>query len=68
MDDATQSLAQQQSTPKGKINLTAPVMYGESFIMPIVHNFMHDHPDVEVVATLSNEQENLLEGGFESRY
>jgi len=65
MDDATQSLAQQQSTPKGKINLTAPVMYGESFIMPIVHNFMHDHPDVEVVATLSNEQENLLEGGFD---
>jgi len=65
MDDATQSLATQQTTPKGKIKLTAPVMYGESFIMPIVHSFMHDHPEVEVIATLSNEQENLLEGGFD---
>ena len=62
MDEGTQGLAQQQSTPKGKIKLTAPVMYGESFIMPIVHNFMKEHPEVEVVATLSNEQENLLEG------
>ncbi|TMO06025.1 LysR family transcriptional regulator [Pseudoalteromonas sp. S327] len=65
MDDATQSLATQQTTPKGKIKLTAPVMYGETFIMPIVHNFMHAHPEVEVIATLSNEQENLLEGGFD---
>lgn len=65
MDDATQGLATHQTTPKGKIKLTAPVMYGETFIMPIVHNFMHDHPEVEVIATLSNEQEDLLEGGFD---
>lgn len=65
MDEATQGLASVQTSPKGKIKLTAPVMYGESFIMPIVHSFMHDHPEVEVIATLSNEQENLLEGGFD---
>ena len=65
MDDATQGLASHQTTPKGKIKLTAPVMFGETFIMPIVHNFMHDHPDVEVIANLSNEQEDLLEGGFD---
>lgn len=65
LDEATQSIALQQSTPKGKIKLTAPVMYGEKFIMPIVHDFMNDHPDIEVMATLTNEQENLLEGGFD---
>lgn len=65
MDEATQNLVSVQSTPKGKIKLTAPVMYGESFIMPIVHNFMLEYPEVEVIATLSNEQENLLEGGFD---
>ena len=65
MDDATQGLASHQTTPKGKIKLTAPVMFGEIFIMPIVHNFMHDYPDVEVIANLSNEQEDLLEGGFD---
>ena len=65
MDEATQGLATHQTTPKGKIKLTAPVMYGETFIMPLVNNFMYDHPEVEVVATLSNEQENLLEGGFD---
>jgi DNA-binding transcriptional LysR family regulator len=65
MDDATALLAQQQNAPKGKIKLTAPVMYGESFVMPAVHTFMQLHPDVEVVMALSNEQENLLEGGFD---
>lgn len=65
MDEATQGLVIEQSVPKGTIKLTAPVMYGESFIMPIVHDFMLDHPDVEVIATLSNEQENLLERGFD---
>jgi len=65
MDDATALLAQQQNTPKGKIKLTAPVMYGETFVMPAVHSFMQQHPDVEVVMALSNQQENLLEGGFD---
>ncbi|HEA18714.1 MAG TPA: LysR family transcriptional regulator [Pseudoalteromonas prydzensis] len=65
LDDATGLLAQQQSTPKGKIKLTAPVMYGESFVMPAVHTFMQQHSDVEVEMALSNEQENLLEGGFD---
>lgn len=65
MDDATASLAEQQRTPKGKIKLTAPVMYGETFIMPVVHTFMQQYPDVEVVMSLSNQQENLVEGGFD---
>ncbi|KTF18298.1 LysR family transcriptional regulator [Pseudoalteromonas sp. H105] len=65
MDDATASLAEQQRTPKGKIKLTAPVMYGETFIMPAVHVFMQQYPDVEVIMALSNQQENLVEGGFD---
>ncbi|MBQ4832307.1 LysR family transcriptional regulator [Pseudoalteromonas sp. MMG010] len=65
MDDATQQLATIQTIPKGKIKLTAPVMYGESFIMPLVHSFMQIHREVEVIATLTNEQENLLEGGYD---
>lgn len=65
MDEATALLAEQQSTPKGKIKLTAPVMYGENFVMPAVHDFMQQHSDIEVEMALSNEQENLLEGGFD---
>jgi DNA-binding transcriptional LysR family regulator len=65
IDDATQNLAQQQNAPKGKVKLTAPVMYGESFIMPLVNDFMLEHPEIEVHTALTNEQENLLEGGYD---
>ena len=62
---STTSQNERESTPKGKVKLTAPGMYGETFIMPVVHTFMQQYPDVEVVMSLSNQQENLVEGGFD---
>ncbi|WP_404340263.1 LysR family transcriptional regulator [Pseudoalteromonas mariniglutinosa] len=65
MDDARQLLAERQNSPKGTIKLTAPVMYGENYIMPAVHHFMQSHPDIEVISHLSNEQVNLLDEGYD---
>lgn len=65
MDEATHLLQQQQQAPKGTIKITAPVMYGETYIMPAVHKFMQLHTDVNVVCHLSNEQVNLVEEGYD---
>jgi DNA-binding transcriptional LysR family regulator len=54
-----------QSKPQGKVKLSAPVTYGEQQILPLVNNFMQQYSDVEVTAFLSNQQVDLVEGGYD---
>jgi len=54
-----------QSKPQGKVKLTAPVTYGEQQILPLVNNFMLQYSDIEVSAFLSNQQMDLVEGGYD---
>ncbi|WP_192507747.1 LysR family transcriptional regulator [Pseudoalteromonas aurantia] len=64
-DDATLALRQRDQQPTGTLKLTAPVMYGEHYIMPIVHDFMTSYPKVKVEMLLSNEQLDLVAMGFD---
>ncbi|WP_010363100.1 LysR family transcriptional regulator [Pseudoalteromonas citrea] len=64
-DDAALALRQRDQQPTGTLKLTAPVMYGERYIMPIVHDFMAKYPKVKVEMQLSNEQLDLVATGFD---
>jgi DNA-binding transcriptional LysR family regulator len=64
-DDAALALRQRDQQPTGTLKLTAPVMYGERYIMPIVHDFMAKYPKVKVEMLLSNEQLDLVAMGFD---
>lgn len=63
--EAERALGNLKNTPQGTIKLTAPVMYGETFIMPLVHDFMGQHPAIEVVSDLTNQSLDLIEGGYD---
>jgi len=63
--DAERAIGNLKDTPQGIIKITAPVMYGEKYILPLIHNFMLKHKEVEVVADLSNQQLDLIEGGYD---
>ncbi|MEP1446635.1 MAG: LysR substrate-binding domain-containing protein [Paraglaciecola sp.] len=65
LDAAERAITNLQSKPQGKVKLTAPVTYGEQQILPLVNDFMKHYPDVEVTAYLSNQQMDLLEGGYD---
>jgi len=45
--------------------MTAPVTYGERFVMPIVVNFMEKYPQVEVICELTNKQLDLVDGSYD---
>lgn len=65
LKDAERALGNLKDTPQGTIKLTAPVMYGETFIQPLIHDFMRKHPAIEVVSDLTNQQMDLIEGGYD---
>ncbi|GEK11743.1 transcriptional regulator [Pseudoalteromonas peptidolytica] len=65
LDDATAAIRQRDRQPTGKLKLTAPVMYGESYVMPAVVEFMRLYPKVEVEMHLTNNQVDLLDKGFD---
>ena len=65
LDEAERAITNLQIKPQGKIKLTAPVTYGEQKILPLVNNFMKKYQDVEVNASLSNQQFDLVEEGYD---
>lgn len=65
LEEAEHAISHLQSTPKGHIKLTAPVAYGEQYIMPLVIDFMGQYPDIEVTTVLSNQTLDLVAGGFD---
>jgi DNA-binding transcriptional LysR family regulator len=61
LDAAERAITNLQSTPQGKIKLTAPVTYGEQHILPLINDFMKQYTDIEVTAYLSNQQLDLVD-------
>ncbi|MEM1230215.1 MAG: LysR family transcriptional regulator [Pseudomonadota bacterium] len=49
------------AAPQGILRLTAPVYFGERYVMPVVAGFLAAHPAVQVQALLLDRVTNLLE-------
>lgn len=65
LEEAERALSNLRGTPQGLIKLTAPVTYGEKYIMPLVNDFMLQYPELEVNIDLTNRQVDLVEGSFD---
>ncbi|MGJ8694462.1 MAG: LysR substrate-binding domain-containing protein [Thalassotalea sp.] len=65
LEEAERAITNLQSKPQGKIKLTAPVTYGEQQILPLINNFMQQHENIAVTAYLTNQQIDLVEGGYD---
>ncbi len=63
--EAEQALTSLQQVPRGKLRLTAPIVYGEKTIAPLVTDFMVRYPELEVEIQLSNRQLDLVAEGFD---
>ena len=64
--DAADSLAQiMNDTPRGKLKITAPVTFGSHSLMPLITQFLRDHPEVEIDLHLTDRFIDLVEEGYE---
>ncbi|MFW1678607.1 LysR substrate-binding domain-containing protein [Pontibacter sp. JAM-7] len=65
LESAERSLQELQTTPRGKLKITAPTTFGQARIAPLLHDFLMQYPELEVQLFLTNKQLDLVEGGFD---
>lgn len=58
----------QQRQPQGRLRVAAPVSFGTSALMPALKKFTDMAPRVEIELTLSDNNEDLIAGGFDAAF
>jgi DNA-binding transcriptional LysR family regulator len=64
-DEADESAAGTHAAPRGRLAVTAPVLFGRIFVTPRIVEFLERHPDVSVSAILVDRVVNLLDEGID---
>ncbi|WOD12461.1 LysR substrate-binding domain-containing protein [Pseudomonas sp. NyZ704] len=64
-DEAMQAVTDLGGSPKGLLRVTCAVAYGEDFIMPLLNDFMQQHPQLKIEMTLTNQMLDLLHGSYD---
>ena len=65
IDLAQQVAAGPQGHARGALRITAPVLFGEQYLMPVVREFLNEHPEVTANVLLVDRVTNLVEEGLD---
>jgi DNA-binding transcriptional LysR family regulator len=66
VEAADAALSSRRAVPKGRLRLTASVMYGRMHVAPLVADFMAKYPAVEVELLLLDRVVDLVEEGIDT--
>jgi len=64
-DAARAALGQGQADVTGTLRFTAPSTFAQLYILPILPQFLADHPGMRLDLHLSDQQVDLIEGSFD---
>lgn len=64
-DEADEAAAGVHATPRGHLAVTAPVLFGNLYVMPGIVDYLKRYPDVSVSALFLDRVVNLLEEGLD---
>jgi DNA-binding transcriptional LysR family regulator len=65
VDEANASVSKLDQSLAGPITLTAPILFGQLHIAPVVTEFLGLHPEVSVSLVLSDALSNIVEEGID---
>ena len=65
MDAASSHLHQLSEQPSGQLRITAPYMFGQKLIAPVLSEFAQTYPDVSIKFEFSPRRIDLIEEGFD---
>jgi DNA-binding transcriptional LysR family regulator len=65
IDDAERALISQQQEPSGNLRITAPVLYGQLHMTPVITSFIAQYRKVNVELLLLDRVVNLVEEGID---
>lgn len=63
--EAERELNMRQSTARGRLKITANPILGRKFILPVLHNFHTDYPEVNVLLSLDAQRLDIVEEGYD---
>lgn len=63
--EAERAVTDLHQTPRGRLNMTAPVTFGESKIAPLINDFVALYPDLDVTLTLTNQMVDLVAESYD---
>ncbi|HQT90045.1 MAG: LysR family transcriptional regulator [Acidiphilium sp. 37-64-53] len=55
----------EDAKPRGTLRITAPVLFGRLYVLPIVNALLHEYPALSIHLTLSDRNVNLFEEGVD---
>lgn len=65
MREADESVSGMHSAPRGRLTVTAPVLFGALFVTPIVTEYLSRYPDVSASCLFLDRIVNLLDEGVD---
>lgn len=65
LDEAEAALREGATEPTGHLHITAPVLFGQMYVAPVVTRFVQRHPGVRCTTLLLDRVVNLLEEGLD---
>ena len=63
--EANEIAAGINSTPKGSLSVTAPVLFGKYYVMPCIVDYLKAYPEVDVTAFFLDRVANVVEEGMD---
>ena len=65
VEEAESALRAGATRPQGHLRITAPVLFGQMYVAPVVTRFVQAHPGLRCTALLLDRNVNLLEEGLD---
>ncbi|MCU0090978.1 LysR family transcriptional regulator [Pseudomonas koreensis] len=65
VQEAEDSAAGSHTQPRGQLTVTAPVLFGEQFVTPVMARYLTQYPDVSINALLLDRVVNMVEEGVD---
>lgn len=65
LQEAEDSAAGSHAQPRGQLTMTAPVLFGQSFVTPVLVDYLQQYPDVSVNALLLDRIVSMVEEGMD---
>src|SRR4051794_26240392 len=61
LDDAERAAASDTKTLKGELVLSAPIALGRFYLLPVVTDFLKEHPNIDARIALADRRLNMVE-------
>lgn len=60
LDDCEAQLKSSQETASGHLKINVPVSYGNAFIVPLIHGFKSQYPEISIELTFNDEYVDMI--------